>query len=485
MTSRSFRLAHQLVRFVGEAAWLLAWSAVLGHWLDPEVGPALPLPALAAYLLSSSVLGRAVSRIATGSPLVDVAVSTLGLVASVGGGMLLAGTLDRDTLLRTVAGTRAVFAAGVALVAWWRGTRLGVNRATLHEVEGQFRFGIVALSLLLALVASLGPSAAPPPMTLVPIALAFVASGLVAIPLARIAEVSAGPRAEAPRLTPTGPWIATLLGVVAGLLILTLLLAGVFTAERVGALVGLVLGAISRVLWVVVMLVALPAGYLVEWLMGLLQGALSGEPAERPIQQMPPFEDLLRDAEGRRGQMSPELELLMVVVLALGIAAFVVALLSRALVRRRDWQSESDGVEEIRESVFGWEVVREVIAQVWEWLLRRRRSATAEDPSASTADEVVPRSIREVYREFLRLTGRLGFGRGRAETPIEYARRLVRDHLGEGEAASPVGRDALDTLTGSYVETRYGPPPVEPTDPGPAARALERLRSLWTRGEET
>ena len=43
MSSPTYRLVQQLLRFVGEAAWLFAWSTVLGYWLDPRAGPALPL----------------------------------------------------------------------------------------------------------------------------------------------------------------------------------------------------------------------------------------------------------------------------------------------------------------------------------------------------------------------------------------------------------------------------------------------------------
>ena len=45
--------------------------------------------------------------------------------------------------------------------------------------------------------------------------------------------------------------------------------------------------------------------------------------------------------------------------------------------------------------------------------------------------------MREVYREFLRLTARLGFPRARVETPLEYARRIERDRLAEQNGEQP------------------------------------------------
>ena len=186
-------------------------------------------------------------------------------------------TLDLKTLGRSAAGSRAFVAGCLALVAWWRGSRLGANRPSVDEVEGQFRFGVLAVAGLLALIAILGAGAAPEAATLVEPALALVASGLLGVPLARIADVSGASRADSPRLAPSGPWLGTLLGVVGGLLLLTLLFAGIVTAERVGAVLGLVLGSVARVVWAIVILVAFPAGYLVEWLVNLLRSSGHGQ----------------------------------------------------------------------------------------------------------------------------------------------------------------------------------------------------------------
>lgn len=484
MRTPSYRLVLQGLRLVGEAAWIVAWSAVLGHWLDPTTGPGLPLWLLCGILVAAAALSRAVSRRTT-SAWVPIAVSFLGVAASVGAGLLAAaladGPLDFATLGSTAAGSRAFVAGSLALVAWWRGSRLGANRPSLYEVEGQFRFGVLAVAALLALVAILGVGAAPAPAVLVEPALALVASGLLGVPLARIAEVSAERRADSPRLEPGGPWLATLLGVVGGLLLLTLLLAGIVTAERLGAILGLVLGAVGSVVRAIVMLLAVPAGYLVELLVNYLKARMTGQPVQPTLAQMPPIDQIIKDSQ-TSGRMPPALELLVDIVLAAGIVGVIVILLARVIVRRRHWEREPDGVEELRESVFGWETIREWIA----WVLGRlRRPQVIAPVLAADPDPVEPRSVREVYREFLRLTARLGFPRARAETPLEYARRIERDRLsgqeGEQQADGPDVRGDLDALTSTYVRVRYGPPVASPADVSPAARALERLRALWTR----
>ena len=484
MISSTYRLVQQVLRFVGEAAWLLAWSAVLGHWLDPTAGPALPLWLLGCLLVAGAAVAGSVSR-RSAPTWMPFAVSLLGVVAAVSAGLLAsalaAGGLDIPTLGRSSVGSRVFVASCLALVAWWRGNRLGTNPPGLYEVEGQFRFGVLALAGLLALVAVLGAGAAPETITLVEPALVVVASGLLGVPLARIAETSGATRADSPQLAPSGPWIGTLLGVVGGLLLLTLLFAGVVTAERVGAILGAILGAVARVVGALILLVALPVSYVVEWLVNLLKSRAAGQPVEPSLTPLPPLDQLLSESQAS-GRMPPEFELLLQVILVAGTVGLIVILLARAFVRRNSWQREQDGVEELRESVFGWEAIRELLA----WVMRRLRHPRAGAPAlAAELDPAEPRSVREIYREFLRLTARLGFPRARVETPLEYARRIERDRLadrpGQEAPEGAEGRGDLDALTSSYVRARYGPPAAAPSDSGSAARALERLRALWTR----
>ena len=484
MISSTYRLVQQVLRFVGEAAWLYAWSAVLGYWLDPRAGPALPLWLLGCLLVVGAAVAGAVSR-RSAAAWMPFAVSLLGVAASVGAGLLAStlasGGLDFATLGRSTAGSRVLVASCLALVTWWRGNRLGTNPPSLYEIEGQFRFGVLAIAGLLALVAVLGAGAAPEAITLVEPALALVASGLLGVPLARIAEISGATRADSHQLAPSGPWLGTLLGVVGGLLLLTLLFAGVVTAERVGAVLGAILGAVARVVGAIVLLVALPFSYLVEWLVNLLKSRVADQPAEPSLTPLPPFDRLLSESQAS-GKMPPELELILQILLVAGIVGVIVILLARAFVHRNSWKREPDGVEELRESVFGWEAIRELIA----WVLGRLRRSQAGAPAlAAESDHVEPRSVREVYREFLRLTARLGFPRARVETPLEYARRIERDRLayqeGQQSPGSVEGNAALDALTSTYVRARYGPPAAAPADSGRAASALERLRALWTR----
>ena len=194
MRSPTYRLVQQVLRFVGEAAWIYAWSAVLGHWLGPSVGPALPL-----WLLSVCLLVAAGAR-ERGHPAVGEppgcpsprrsSASRSPSAPACSPPRSLADGLDASTLARTAVGSQAFVAGTLALVAWWRGSRLGSNGPSLYEVEGQFRFGVLAIAGLLALIAVLGAGAAPEARALVGPALALVASGLLGVPLARIAEVS-------------------------------------------------------------------------------------------------------------------------------------------------------------------------------------------------------------------------------------------------------------------------------------------------------
>jgi hypothetical protein len=83
-----------------------------------------------------------------------------------------------------------------------------------------------------------------------------------------------------------------------------------------------------------------------------------------------------------------------------------------------------------------------------------------------------PLTPRELYRELLRLGARAGQPRSPDETPNEYERALARvTSLASGE-------NEIRTLTGVYVQDRYGPEPPESAHVGSALEALERLQAL-------
>ncbi len=467
----------------GEAAWLYAWSIGLGAWLGGSRASVLALPLLVALLLVATVATRLTVEGKQASRLVRVALALAGLVGAGLAGLAaipLAEHWGRWTevgalVQKTEAGFRTAAAGVLALLAWWRGIAIARERPSLWHVEGDFRLGVFALAGVLVVAALVGPAAAPALDSLIPPTLVLVFVNLVGMPLARVADESGRPRhAGDAALTPSGPWLGMLLGVVTGLLLVTLVLAQVFTFERIGALLDPLWGPLGTVFWALFYAIFLPLGFLVEGLIYVFRLIIrpGGEPPAPPQPMDMNWVDQLRNQE-RSNALPPELMLAVKVILALALGAVVVALLARAVFRFHDWW-RGDDVEEERELVWSWPG----LAVVWQWLLARLRPrpprlvATLFARRADGDTDAFGGSIRELYRQFLALGAAIGRARDPAETPLEYERRLTA-------ADSLSGSDEVRSVTESYVQVRYGPTAARSPDPGPVAAALARLRVLW------
>ena len=79
---------------------------------------------------------------------------------------------------------------------------------------------------------------------------------------------------------------------------------------------------------------------------------------------------------------------------------------------------------------------------------------------------------RAIYRELLRLGGRLGRRRAPSETPQEYERVLA------GVTPLDGGQDDLRVLTEVYSQARYEAEPPTIAAVTAARQALERLQNL-------
>lgn len=467
-----FRGLQRALLLCGELAWLYAWSSGLAACL----GGREPLLGIAA-LLALLVLAAMATRLAIGRarPLTRGALGLLGLIsatlAAVGPLAAFAG-LSRSTevwhqLLGARSGLSVLVGMGLALVAWWRGISLGRATPTLHTAETSFRTGIFALSGLLVLMVLAGQASAPVASSLVLPTLVVIAAGLVAMPFARIVDVSAqrrGQERQAP--APSGPWLAMLLGVVVALLLATLALAHVFTFERIG----MALRPLRAVLWVLLLVVALPTALLMEWLIHLARLLLPDLTFELRLAQMP-RQGLLEGLQ-QQGEIAADARLVLglQVLVGLALACVVIFALARAVVRLRQ-EPEEDDVEETRDLVWRWPG----LAAIWRWLLcwlRPRRRQPVSTPMAPPASVGVADSVRELYRQFLALGAAIGRARRATETPLEYEGRL------HGEASLP-GGDEIGSITETYVQVRYGPPDWASPGVEAVASALTRLCALW------
>jgi hypothetical protein len=468
-----------------DAGFLYAWSAALGGWIDPaNPRPTLGLTLVIGILVLATLAARLWSvRFAT-ARFAGLTVAFLGLVIAILIALVAswagAGTRDWSIAWRvlgqTSLGLRVTSEVGLALVAWWRGIAAGRTRLVLEDVEGGLRGAVLALAGVFLLNALAPPGSQAVESTLTGATAIVLFAGLTGLPLARVFDMSERPHhQEGPPLGVRGHWLTILLGTIAVLLLITALLAQVFTFERIDDLTRPLAGPANAVFWTLFYVIVVPLGFVVEGLIYLIRLFLHpGSPTPPP---QPPNFDFAKALRAQsQGGAGPPDALLVAARWTVGLvlAAIVVWLLTRALFRFAEWGT-NDGVEESRDFVWSWSTLRE-------WLQRLVRSLRGWKPPPLVAvvhRASVPRvgdvgllGPRELYRELLRLGALRGRPRARDETPREYERAL------EGVNPFDAGRAETEILTDVYGRARYGNVAPDEATVAEARAALDRLRAL-------
>lgn len=466
-----------LLRLVGEAAWLYPWSLAVGVWFGGAPRPLLEVPTLFAVLLVAAAGTQGTVRV-HGHPglargvLIGlgavvaclVALSQIPVFSTRGGWTDVWELLSREGYRG-----RAITGAAMAIFLWWRGITVGRSWPSSWNIEGEFRTGILAMAGLLV-VALAGENARASSNTLLLSVIALVFSGLVGMPLARVADESEhSGHADSPGLSPGGPWLTMLLGIVGIVLLVTLILAQLLTFQRLDLLFQPLLGLLETVLWALIYIVALPVGLLASVVIYL--GRLLIGPGGAQAQLKPPDMSWLDDLrqQNQAGAVAPELLLVLKVGLAVLLGLVLVGILVQAVRRLSDWWDDDD-VEEVR----GFLSCRPGLQELLRWLLHRLRPIrprVLEGCEGQVATAGATDGVRGLYREFLSLGVDAGHGRRPHETPREYQRRLGQE--------TQHGAAEVDLITESYNLARYAAPESWPPDTGPVAAALARLRILW------
>jgi hypothetical protein len=147
-----------------------------------------------------------------------------------------------------------------------------------------------------------------------------------------------------------------------------------------------------------------------------------------------------------------------VVVISLLLLAIVFLWAVRYLRR-----SEEEEVDEIRESVFSPQIMRDQLAE----LLRRWRGGSAPTAYLPLEGEVEPRRrVRAVYQALLARASLAGLPRAPAKTPTEYQSDLL--------ALAPTSTDALAIVTTGYERARYAAE-------APTEGEVEAVEAAWAR----
>lgn len=468
-----------LLILTSECAWTYGWVLVLGSLMVDVGRPFLPLSTVIAVLALALIAARLVTLAPRDRRWPRVAPALLGLALAC---LVALGQLPESSQWsrwgdlwqqwqRAGLIARATVAVMLVLFLWWRGLSIGRSSPTQSDVEDDFRIGIFATAALLVSVALAGERATALAPPLILFTALMLASGLVGMPLARVIDEGKQQRhREGAGAAPGIPWLAMLLAVVTGILVATLLLAQLFTFERITAFLEPLRGPLDGLLWVLIYVVALPVGLLLELIIYLGRQVL--HPGGLPPQMESPsmaWLDELR-TQGQSGVVAPELLLGLKVAAGVALGIALLWILAQALSRFGEWRQQDD-VEELHDFVWSWPGIK----ALWRRLLARfrpLRQGAMPGTAGGQGDHVAGGGARELYRQFLALGAAVGHTRRSAETPLEYERRLHED-------SQLAGEDDVRMVTERYVRARYASPASPSPDQWDISSAIARLRALW------
>ncbi len=158
------------------------------------------------------------------------------------------------------------------------------------------------------------------------------------------------------------------------------------------------------------------------------------------------------------------------IVLPIIFIVLVVLLIRWTLRRRRRvLKRVNRRNQDIHESLWSWALFWTQLRALLHVLLARfiHRDTTTEDGVVVMEEikgEPAARSIREIYRAFLKKADRRGYPRKRFETPYEFKQRL--------DEKVPLAEPQLEVITEAYAFTRYG-------GDVPDEAQLKQVRSNW------
>ena len=150
-------------------------------------------------------------------------------------------------------------------------------------------------------------------------------------------------------------------------------------------------------------------------------------------------------------------------------------LLIRWIIRRRRRVRliTSRRSEELHESLWSWQLFWTQFRALLRALFGRflPKQATREEQILTEAIQGEPaaRSVREIYRAFLKRAAALGYPRKKNETPYEFKQRL--------DAQTPLAQPQIALVTEVYTATRYG-------GTVPDEAEVARVHQEWTQLEQ-
>jgi hypothetical protein len=356
-------------------------------------------------------------------------------------------------------------------LAWRRGVAIGRTDLEYYDVESVFHLGLVALGAF-ALITAFGTGVTALVATAsaaFPFLATFFATGLVALPVARIRSIRQRTRAAADAVTISSEWY-TVIGLSVAAILGTAAAAAVLLRFNLRGLLQAVGHVVNPVLWALLYVIALPLGFAVSALIWLIRRLM--QPGAHPPLQVPgPPSWVNSFAHQNAAGLSPGAAMALRWGLGLIIAALLILWIVRAVFRYERTEKEPTA-DETCDSIFSWADLR---AGLWSWL-HRRRQAGRHASAAPTFGTGAAANVRRAYAEFLGLAAARGTPRAPYLTPAEFAVHL--------RAGWPAVAASADQLTAVYSRTRYGLASPSAQDLEIVQRALTTIHEAFVdRGE--
>lgn len=348
----------------------------------------------------------------------------------------------------------------VAMVLWRWGILAGRERVLYDTFAFNFALGVMAF--VVALAVAFGTNVVSLYELVLPV-LFFFAIGLGTLALSSLQDAR---RYEGGR---TGQQIALnryWLGTV-GMIIGTLLLGGVlltqlFAPDSLAGVLNaltLIVNWLVQILFLVLVVVTFVIFTILEFFARLFPPLQLSSRLQELRARL--FEPLPEWEQQVTREPSPAVYAVLQILAGVILAGVIVLIFAWAF-RRFRYLDEED-IEETRETIFSFDLVREQLAQ----LLRRPRTESPRAPFVALDADDPRAQIRRTYQALLAWAGAQGVPRAPGMTPYEYVGALERE-LG-------VDRAALTFITRAYVEARYSVASVDATRAHEVARAWQQI----------
>lgn len=339
---------------------------------------------------------------------------------------------------------------GIILLVW-RGVSLARSPLTLGIVQASFQLGLISILMYGMFYAPLHPREALIGLYLV------LFCGLTAMSLSRIANLSETRGGRVPRFG--FGWLASIL--LAGLAVVALaVLAGWASSGQVAELT---VRAFIIILGILTALVLLLLSPLLLWMTRLvpLLADLVNQILER-FRNLPVFEQaakILQVINEGLAKLTPYVKAGRGLALAGILLALVIGVILAVYLRRAARELIEEEAAQPTESGFNHLSLQNLLRRIMNDArgLRLRR---AEQLWAAAR-------IRQIYRQLMLLSRRLGEPRPPSATPLEFLPRLA--------GLFPSEQSGLEHITRAYISVRYGKLPETAAEVAEIQAAWERV----------